>query len=284
MTFKNKKVLVTGSEGMIGKELVIQLKELGAHVNGADIKTGTDLTDKTACDVLFNFRYDCVFHLAGVKGSALMTKEKPADFLIPMLQFDTNMINAAHKHNVPKFLYTSSITVNYPDVDVYPARAKSTAEMMIEALRIQGTNTQFCIVRPGSVYGRFDDFSNPNAMVITSLINKGLSSDVINVWGDGSQTRDFINSKDVARGMIQAMEQMPDKPVNLCSGEEVSIKEIANTIAIMTDSKLEFQPDKQVGSQSRVMKLNWDFKPKIKLVDGLMEVIDYVKEREGETK
>ena len=101
MNWKNKKVLVTGSEGMIGKELVIQLEELGAEVEGIDLKNNIDLTDFVLCKICCK-DIDYVFHLAGVKGSPKMTKERPVDFMGPMLQFDTNMILAAQNKKVKK--------------------------------------------------------------------------------------------------------------------------------------------------------------------------------------
>src|SRR3990167_7059985 len=185
MEWKNKRVLVTGSEGMIGKELVLQLRELKCKVYTCDIvgkpNITTDLRYFEECETIVN-NVDCVFHLAGIKGSPKMTNEKPADFM-KMLQFDANMIYAS-QGKIKRFLYTSSIAVEHPETDKYPAWAKMTGEKLIEAMRIQypvkyGINspdkkygTQWCIVRPANVYGRFDNFDNPNAMVVTSFISK----------------------------------------------------------------------------------------------------------------
>ena len=226
-----KRVLVTGCEGMIGRELVIMLEELGAVVIHADLKHGSELREFNNCNAYCR-DVDYVFHLAGIKGNPKMTSSRPADFLVPMLQFNTNMLEAARLQGVKRFLYTSSIAVENPETDKYPAFAKMAGEMQIEAYKIQypefGNNC--VIVRPANVYGRFDDFENPDAMVITSLVHKALTEDQIEVWGNGMQIRDFINAKDVARGMIQAMEEMPEKPVNLCSGKGITIKEIAEII------------------------------------------------------
>ena len=124
MNWKDKKVLVTGSEGMIGKELVIQLEELEANVlwNGVDFRKykSLDLRDKDSCEHICRMA-DYVFHLVGIKGSPIMTRERPVDFMGPMLQFDTNMILAAQQYGVKKFLYTSSIAVENPQTDKYPA-------------------------------------------------------------------------------------------------------------------------------------------------------------------
>jgi len=246
MIWKDKRVLITGGFGMIGRELIELLLERKAKVIVSDIKPmprdyfgkvisrSADLRHfADALEVTEDVDY--VFHLVGIKGNPRMTNEEPASFMAPMLQCDTNVIEAASLNGVKKFLYTSSIAVEYPDFDKYPSWAKKTAETLIEAYRIQYPNrTQFCIVRPANVYGRFDNFENPErrGMVITSLISKAIKHhSSFEVWGDGSTIRDFINARDVARGMIQAMEQMPEKPVNLCSGEPVTIKHLAEIIA-----------------------------------------------------
>jgi len=283
--WKGKKVLVSGSEGMIGKELVEQLNNLGAEVTGIDLKQGKD------CDLrkywtCYNLCKDAdiVFHLAGIKGSPRMTNERPLDFIGPMLQFDTNMILAALKCGVSKFLYTSSIAVENIETDKFPAWAKMTGEMLIEAIRIQykvktyGTETtDYCIVRPSNVYGRFDNFDNPNAMVITSLIKKALTYKQIDVWGNGSEVRDFINAQDVARGMIDVMTEMPTEPINLCSGESHTIKDVAEIISSITKKKVFYDENRKTGAKSRVMKPNWPLEIKVSLKQGIEEAIEWAK-------
>jgi len=281
MDWKDKKVLVTGSEGMIGKELVEQLeklKEEGTQLGLVDIKFGLDLKDYKECLRVCE-GMDYVFHLAGIKGNPKMTNERPVDFMGPMLQFDTNMILAAQEAGVKKFLYTSSIAVENPETDKYPAWAKQTAETLIDAMRIQyPKGTEYCIVRPANVYGRFDNFDNPDAMVVTALINKALKNKKIDLMTDGTEVRDFINAKDVARGMIQAMEQMPKKPVNLCSGKGITILQLCDEIIKnTTDGLLITRETKKADCKKRVMKINWDFEPKIGIEEGIREVIKYVR-------
>jgi len=285
MIFKGKKILITGSEGMIGKELssMLECSKQFPHtiVQRIDVKKWRrhDLRDfRTCLDLCEDVDY--VFHLAGIKGSPKRTKERPVDFMGPMLQFDTNMIIAAQMCGVKRFLYTSSIAVEHPLSDLYPAWAKKTAEVLIEAMKIQyPKGTKYCVVRPANVYGRFDDFDSEFPMVITSLIKNALTKRTLKIWGKGDQVRDFINSKDVARGMIKAMCDMVEDPVNLCSGKGVMIKQIANIISKETKTPLEFVPTKGevLGDKKRVMKLNWDFKPEIKIKQGIKEVIRWIK-------
>ena len=140
-------------------------------------------------------------------------------------------------------------------------------------MRIQYPNgTEYCIVRPANVYGRFDKY-NEDSMVITSLIHKAFYRPTLEVGGDGTQIRDFINAKDVARGMIEAIEQMPNKPVNLCSGKGIKISKVAEIIAKEVGKKIKYKKSNHTGDKRRVMKINWDFKPKIEIEEGLKEAI-----------
>lgn len=280
---KTKNILITGSSGMIGRELMEILeknRDNNTFLYTADLKQGEDLRNFKECLDLCH-GMDEVYHLAGIKGSPKMTKEKPADFM-KMLQFDVNMIYAAQEKGVKKFLYTSSIAVEHPEDDKYPAWAKKTAETLIEAMRIQYPDgTKYCVVRPANVYGRYDYFKNPNAMVITSLIRKGLDhSPFIEVWGDGTQVRDFINSKDVARGMILTMEKMPDQIINLCSGVGVKIKDIVDLISGYTNKTPKYTGENK-GTQSRVMIPNHKIVglqiSATALIDGIQEVIEWAK-------
>ncbi len=280
--WKNKAVLVTGSKGMIGKELVIQLKELGALVEGVDLSVGVDLRDFELCKVAC-LGIDYVFHLAGIKGSPKMTKERPVDFMGPMLQFDTNMILAAQEAKVKGFLYTSSIAVENTDSDKFPSWAKKTAETLIEAQRIQNPEgTEYCIVRPSNVYGRFDNFEAKHPMVVTSLIKKALTEPTLDILGDGEQTRDFINAKDVAKGMIQTMEKMPKFPVNLCSGKSETIKQVAELVSMETGTLLRYVPlsdGKVMGKDSRLMTQNLPIDIEVDLAQGIKEVVEHVKNK-----
>lgn len=281
-SWKNKKVLVTGSEGMIGKELVKLLLDLGAKVDITDIKFRNnpklrrrfDITYKGVAEEIFESKlgpFNYVFHLAGIKGNPKMTNERPVDFMGPMLQFDTNMILAAQKYKVKRFLYTSSIAVENPKSDKYPAWAKKTAETLIEAMRIQyPKGTKYTIVRPANVYG-IESLDREHLMVVSDLVKKGLSGPV-KIWDDGQSVRDIINARDVARGMIRAMEELPDKPVNLCSGRGVKILDIAKEIAKNLKEDLITGP--KTKPTRRVMK-NPYIKPEVTLQDGIKEICDY---------
>lgn len=277
--WKNKNVLVTGSAGLIGRELVKQLKELGVNVFCADLIERHDLTIKKQCKVLCK-NNEIVFHLAGIKGSPTMTKQKPVDFMVPMLQFDVNMISEAQKQGIKQFLYTSSIAVENPESDKYPAWAKQTAEILIEAMRIQypeGCN--YCIVRPANVYG-IEDLNQEYLMVVSKLIKEAIQTNKIVLDRKGSmQIRDIIHARDCARGMIKAMEEMPNKPVNLCSSRGVLIKQIAEIISEELQIPIEYKDLNLIlGPNIKIMS-NPYIIPEVDLKEGIKEVIEWQKKQ-----
>ena len=276
--FKGKKILVTGSSGLIGREMVIQLDHAGAEVHLADITEGVDLTDYRTC-LWACEGMDYVFHLMGVKGSPRMTKKSPVDFMGPMLQCDTNMILAAQAMGVKKFMYTSSIALLNMGTDFFPATAKHTAETLIDAMRVQyPKGTKYCVVRPASVYGRGENLDREGLMVVSDMIKKALNGEDLNLWDDGESQRDFINSQDCARAMILTMRKMPKEWVAIGSGKAYKIKDVAKII--MNATEVNMNLGKKSGKKDiRVMKIpelkKWGFKLKINLEEGIREAIEW---------
>ena len=280
--FKNQKVLVTGGGGMIGRSLVKLLLDRGAKITIADLTKPTDLPEGVE-HVQVDLRFfdncldickgkDYVFHLAGVKGSPKMCAEQPVDFMVPMLQFNTNMMQAAFDANVKWYLFTSSVGVYAPaDVffedtvwntmpspnDRFAGWAKRMGELQAEAYGIQYGKKNISIVRPANVYGAYDNFNPANAMVVPSLIRKAQENDVLEVWGDGSTIRDFIHADDVALGMIYAVEKQITEPINLGSGKGYSIKEVVDMVVKHSGKPLEVKwlTDKPAGDKIRLFDM-----------------------------
>jgi GDP-L-fucose synthase len=301
--FKDKKVLVTGGHGMIGRELVALLLDRGAKVTVADISENTNLEDVNYQKIDLRFfdqclelckGHDIVFNVVGIKGSPKMCAEQPADFMVPMLQFNTNMMEAAMRANVEWYLYTSSVGVYHPaevfredDVwstfsspnDRFAGWAKRIGELQAEAYSIQYGKKNISIVRPANVYGNNDNFDPENAMVIPSLIRKADENDVLEVWGDGSAIRDFIHAKDVALGMIHAVENKITEPINLGSGTGISIKQIADAVSERFGKQIKWLTDKPTGDKRRVFDMSrassYGFTPTISIEDGINSTIDW---------
>ncbi len=286
----NKSALVIGASGMVGTALMKVLGRSKTYfkIKGVDIET--DMTIKSNTEIIKD--YDHIYHLAGKKGSPQTAKERPADYL-PMLQFDANIIEAVGKYKPEWFLYTSSIGV-YPPMEVYeedkvwhevpsendkiPGYIKRMGELGCYAIRATYGYENISIVRPANIYGPNDNFGK-NSMVIPALIKKGHEDDVINVWGDGSPTRDFIYCEDVARGMLHMVENKVNDTVNLCSGEGVKISDIANTIGRHFDKEVKYDTTKPNGDMKRLMSMkranDYGFKPTTSLDDGIQKTIDW---------
>lgn len=276
--YKDKKILVTGSEGLIGKELVPMLKELGANVTGVDIKLGHDLSHKSTVEFIFDLYgpFDYVFHLMGVKGSPQMTQSRPIEFMVPMLQCDTNVITTAQAKGVKRFLYTSSIALLNKQTDRFPAWAKETGETLIDAMKVQyPEGTQYCVVRPASVYGPYEDWNREGLMFISKMIKQRvIEGKKIELWNDGSSIRDVVHAMDVARGMIDVMRVMPDSWVGL-GGQEKTIFQIAETICKETGQTTLMTGPKDKGDSRRMIK-NWIIDP-TPLEVGIKEVVEHVR-------
>ena len=304
--FKNKKVLVTGGGGMIGRSLVKKLYNQGAIITIADLTKPTNLPSDIKyvnidlryfdqCEQICNGK-DYVFNLVGIKGSPKMCAEQPVDFMVPMLQFNTNMMEAAHRANVEWYLYTSSVGVYAPASvfkedtvwstfpspnDRFAGWAKRMGELQAEAYGIQFGKKNISIVRPANVYGGYDNFNPANAMVIPSLVRKAQENEVLEVWGDGSAVRDFIHADDVANGMIFAVENQITEPINLGSGKGYSIKEVVEMVVkhCGRDIPIKWLTDKPSGDALRLFDMtkakSYGFDISVDLDEGIKQTTEW---------
>lgn len=302
MTFYSKKeVLVTGGTGLIGRPLVDMLVAQGANVTVVSLDdhvhvsnkvkfVKADLREFSNCLDVCEGK-DIVFQLAGVKGSPAMTATRPASFFVPTIQFSINVMEAARRSNVERFLFTSSIGVYAPaqvfyedDVwqsfpsphDRFAGWAKRMGELQAEAYKIEYGWDKISIVRPANVYGFYDNFDSKNAMVIPSLIRRVMDGEnPLTVWGDGSPIRDFIHAKDVAKGMMMAVEQGINEPINLGSGTGVTIKQIADIIA--GDVPIVWDTSKPSGDAMRLMDMarasSYGFKCSVSIEEGIRQTM-----------
>ena len=305
MDIKNKKVLITGGTGMIGRQLVSLLNELGAetHVVSMDKNPDIncfkfyelDLREFSNCRSIVK-GIDIVFHVAGIKGSPKMCKEKPARFSVPMMQFNLNMMEAAMTENVKWYLYTSSIGVYQPEEilkehrvwetfpsenDKFAGWAKRMGELQSEAYSIENGLNKVSIVRPANVYGSYDNFDKNTAMVIPSIISKCFESEEIEVWGDGTQIRDFIHARDVARAMIFAVQNEITEPLNVGSNTNTTIKDIVENIVKCFNPirKINWDVTKTAGDKIRVLDsnklVNYGFEYEMNLEKGIKQTVDW---------
>jgi len=310
-SFNQKRCLVTGGTGLIGRQVVNILCNVGAKVTIASLDNiNVDSRADHHIIDLTNFRYcskitetmDYVFHLAGIKGSAKVTLEKPASFFVPLLQMNTNLLEACRINKVQKVVYTSSIgayasaevfkedkNLEGAPMDMFPGWAKRMGELQIQAYRIQYNLDNFAIVRPSNVYGPGDNFDPDSAMVIPSLMAKiAQGDDPVVIWGYGNAIRDFTYTRDVAEGIILALYYGTNGGfVNLGSGKGYSIKELVKTLNSFIDFNYKFDTTRPSGFPKRVMDISLakeiiHYNPTTTLLDGLKETWDWFVENQKE--
>ena len=311
--YKNKKILVAGGSGTMGIPLVKKLKELGADVtvvsldNANYIKTvlgdkirfwRADLANYDNC-LTATKNQDYVFNLIGLKGSVGIGETKVASYFVSMLRFQTNLMEAAFRYRIKRYLFVSSVCAYPPSRlhkednvwnglprqnDRYPGIAKRVGEIQGETyMREYGWNA-VRIVRPSNVYGPFDDFNPISAQVIPALIRRMINGEnPIKVWGDGSAVRDFIFSEDVVEGMLLALEKAPPcVPINLGSGKGCTIKKLAETIAkhISVAPVIKWDSSRPSGDPVRVLCIKrarklLGFESKTTLDEGIQKTIGW---------
>jgi GDP-L-fucose synthase len=273
MEFTGKKVIVTGASGLVGIPTVRKCLQEGVdRVYAVDIKINnelkilqslygtdrlvlvkTDLTYLSNCEQLFDEeQIDIVLHIAGIKGSPARSSTQPADYLFPMLMFNTNMIKASFDAKVGWFVYLSSVGVYSPSevmneedtwnqeetwastpsrLDWHPGWTKRMGELTLDSLRIQHGWNNYTVIRPSNIYGINDNFAE-DATVISSNIWKlfNVEGDDMVCWGNGSSKRDFVFGDDVAQATIDVVKNEVSDIINFGCAEAVTIKDTIETI------------------------------------------------------
>ena len=313
--YSGKNVLVAGGTGTIGTPLVKMLLDRGANVSvvsmdtpeyakrvlGNDVEfTKLDLTLTENC-LKATHGKDYVFNLVGIKGSVGIGETKVASYFVPMLRFQTNLMDAAFQSGASRYMFISSVCI-YPQAsehyednawngmpkqnDRIPGLAKRIGEIQGETYLKEYGWDAVRIIRPSNVYGPFDDFNPQTAQVIPSLISRVLSGEnPLKVWGDGTAIRDFIYSKEVAHWLLEALEHAPPcVPINLGSGTGFSIQEVVEAITDLQPRHIDVVWDKTKPSGDPIRIMNMDrakkllnFKPIYSLKDGLQETIEWIK-------
>ncbi|MBG98054.1 hypothetical protein CL659_02890 [bacterium] len=316
--YSDKKILVTGGTGMIGSHLVELLVEKGANVRiiehereipdelkklELDIMRG-DLTDRKFSDNVVK-DMDYIFHLAAYTGGLGRTSTHPASTLTPNLIMDGNILESAKNEKIEKFLYASCTCIypndektleegdawkgNPPEAHASYSWSKRMGERQAIAFHKE-YGMDIAIVRPSNSYGPRDSDDLETAHALGSLIMKAIKKmDPFVIWGDGSPIREYIYAKDAAKGMLLAMENYcVGDPINLASGEFVSIDELARKILSITntDPEIKFDMDKPSGQKRRVLsnkkaEEKIGFKAETSLDIGIEKTINWYKHRLG---
>jgi GDP-L-fucose synthase len=302
---RDKRILVTGGAGFLGGAVVEVLRRRGcAHV-AVPRSREFDLTDAAAIDALLRReRPDVVFHLAAVVGGIGANRENPGRFFYENAIMGIQLIEYARRHGVGKTIVAGTVCA-YPKFapvpfkedalwDGYPEETNAPYGIAKKALLVQcqayreqyGMNAIYLL--PVNLYGPRDNFDPRSSHVIPALIRKALEardagSDVLEVWGDGSATREFLYVDDAAEGFVAAAERYDgERPVNLGSGEEIPIRELVPLIAelcgfrgriVWDASKPNGQPRRKLDTERAAREFGWHARTQLR--EGLQKTIDW---------
>jgi GDP-L-fucose synthase len=303
--WSSRRVLVTGGTGFLGRVVCRNLAERGAAHVFVPRSHDYDLTRPDAVARAFeDGSPDVVIHLAARVGGIGANLERPADLYVSNLLMGTYVVEEARSRGVEKTVllgticsYPNYTPVPFSEDDLwngYPEETNAAYGVAKKAVLVhaQANRKQYgqrsIYLLPTNLYGPGDKFDPGVSHVIPALIKKCVDaktrgSDEIVVWGTGRATREFLYVDDAAEGILLATERYDDdEPVNLGSGREVSIKELAELIARLTgfEGELRWDPSKPDGQPRRLVDATraekaFGFKAETLLEDGLRATIDW---------
>ena len=306
----SSKVFVAGHNGLVGSAIVRNLKSKNYNNIYWVRKKNCDLTNKLQVDSYFEqSKPEYVFLAAAKVGGIIGNKKFPAEFIYDNLMIQTNVIDAAYRHGVKKlvFLGSSCIYPKFPKIPITEdqlmtspleesnsayAVAKIAGMRMCQAYRDQyGFNA--ISLMPTNLYGPNDNFDINTGHVLPSLMAKFHGSLekskhwVVKLWGDGSPKREFLHVDDLAEACVKCMQDYDDpEPINVGTGEDVTIKELAETIVDVVGYKNHYEWDtskpngtpRKVLNVDKMKSLGWE--PKIGLREGIESTYKWYKEND----
>jgi GDP-L-fucose synthase len=297
-----RRVAVTGGAGFLGSYVVEGLRRRGVEplvVRSRDY----DLVDGSAVRRMYReLRPDVVLHLAAVVGGIGANRENPGRFFHDNLVMGVSLIEEGRKAGVRKFVQVGTVCA-YPKHTPVPFReddlwngypeetnapygiAKKALLVQLQAYRMQYGFPGIYLL-PVNLYGPRDDFDPATSHVIPALIRKAVEAaergqPELSVWGDGTPTREFLHAADAAEGILLAAERYDGaEPVNLGSGEERSIAELAALVARECGytGRIVFDPSRPNGQPRRRLDTTraercFGFRARTPFADGLRETV-----------
>jgi len=296
-------VLVAGSTGLVGSAVAEAYELRGTKVIRVD-RSSVNLTDLIATKRLFeSTKPEIVIDAAGKVGGIEANNLHPVDFLVDNLRIQSNLMEAAHEVDVQKFVFLGSSCI-YPRDCAQPIKEEYLMTGPLEA-----TNSAYAIAKiagielvnsyrkeygrnwislmPTNIYGPRDNFNLQSAHVVPALIKRFVEASkskdsTVTLWGSGSPLREFIHVNDLALAVLKASEDYDSSMhLNIGTGEEISIKDLAHLIASLTNFEGEIlwdasKPDgtpRKVLDISRIKALGW--KPSISLEHGIASTINW---------
>lgn len=302
------RVLVTGGAGFLGSYVVSRVKESRTIVPRS---SSDDLRDKHQCEQLFyREQPDAVIHLAATCGGIGANRQNPGQYFYDNMLMGINVIECCNSFNVGKLIIVGTVCsypkycpVPFKEEDMwngYPEEtnapygvAKKSLYIMAKAYQDQyGLNSTVLI--PSNLYGPKDNFKDESSHVIPAIIKKIYKAKAgnlpnVEIWGDGTPTREFLYVDDAARAIVSALNIDTDaEPINIGTGQEISIRELAYKIKniIQYDGDILFNPAYPNGQPRRCVDTTraekiLNFKPLISLDSGLENTVDWYINRNG---
>jgi GDP-L-fucose synthase len=300
----HSKIFVAGHRGLVGSAIVRTLQERGYTNIVTRTRQEVDLLNQSQVEEFFkteNIEY--VFDAAARVGGINANNIYSAEFVYENLQIQTNLIHYAWKYGVKKFLFIGSVCI-YPKYAEVPVKEESLMTGYLEPTNdayavakisgikmLQAYHKQYGFksvsLMPSNIYGPGDNFHPENGHVIPSMITKFNNSDgkKIAFWGDGTPMREFLYSDDLADACLFAMDHFENAElINVGSGCNVSIKELAETVAAVVgyNGEIGWDTSRPNGTPNRPLdyskmtELGW--KPKHSLLSGLVKAYKWFTE------
>ena len=298
----NSKVFVAGHKGLVGSAIIRNLQSKHYENIYWIRRKNCDLRDRSQVDAYFKQSQPEYVIIAAAKvGGIHANSTYPAEFIYDNLMIQTNIIDAAYKNGVKKLIMLGSSCI-YPRLAKQPitedalmtgtleptndayATAKIAGIRMCRAYRQQyGFNA--ISLMPTNLYGPNDNFDLLNSHVLPAMIRKfHEATDKVTLWGDGSAMREFLHVDDLAEACYTCMEKYDEpEPINVGTGEDVTIKELAEIIADIVGNKIIWwDTSKPNGTPRKVLNVNklkslgWN--PTISLREGIQSTYNWYKE------
>jgi GDP-L-fucose synthase len=311
--WKDRRVCVTGGAGFLGSFILEKLQERGAsnifvpHIEDYDLVNPVDIQR-----MFDDARPDIIIHLAALAGGIGANRARPADFFYINLMMGVQLMHQAWKRGVEKFIALGTVCA-YPKFtpipfkeeniwDGYPEETNAPYGLAKKMLLVQAQayreqyDFNAIYLLPVNLYGPRDNFDLETSHVIPALIRKYIEAqergdEEVVLWGDGSPTREFLYAGDAAEGILKAAELYNrSDPVNLGSGQEISIKELSETVARLTgyQGKIVWDTSKPNGQPRRALDTTkaeqyFGFRARTSFEEGLRRTIEWYKEHRQRT-
>ncbi len=301
--WSQQRFAVTGGSGFLGRHVIAQMESLGATQIFVPRKAQYDLVEHEAImRLLEDAQPDVIIHMAAQVGGIGANREHPAEFFYNNLMMGTQLLHEAYKAGVKKFVtigtvcaYPKFTPVPFSEEELwngYPEETNAPYGLAKKMLLVQSQSyrQQYdfngIYLLPTNLYGPHDNFDLQTSHVIPALIRKFLEAKArgdkqVIAWGTGSPTREFLYVEDAARGILMATEHFNgSEPVNLGSGNEISIRDLTHLIAELTgfDGEVVWDSTKPDGQPRRGLdtsraKAEFGFEATTSFRDGLQKTI-----------